>query len=124
MANINEIIEGLLKAAKSSDMTQEERDVILRAFTSKIAEETDSDVEISYIHKKGEDSIAVRIEGNHLNVEFGMCRLLRDIVMGLGGNDKEKAIRELKRIYEYVEFILNKEEGANDTQDCAEKAED
>lgn len=44
--------------------------------------------------------------------------------MGLGGNDKEKAMRELKRIYEYVEFILSKEEGTDDTQDCAEKAED
>ena len=122
MANI---IEEILKAAGSDDTPQETKDVLRKAFVRKLIKETDSDVIISYTHKKGEDSHEVNVEGFSFRVEFGICKLLADVCRNLGMGDKQRALRKVDDICEYVKKLINDAGGGiEDAQDCVEEAED
>ncbi len=104
MANI---IEEILKAANSDDTPQETRDALRNAFVRKLIKETDSDVIISYTHKKGKDSYEVNVKGFSFRVEIGMRKLLADVCRNLGQGDRQRALRKVDDICEYAKKLIN-----------------
>lgn len=104
---MNNIIEEILKAATSEDTPQATKDAIQTAFIHKLIKETDSDVTISYIQKKGENSSEIKIGGISFRVEFGTCKLLADVCRNLGRGDKQMALRKVDDICEYAKKLIN-----------------
>ena len=121
MANI---IEEILRATGSDDTPQETKDALRKAFARKFIEETDSDVTISYTHKKGKNDQVINIEGLMVRVEFGACKLLAQTARQLGQGDKQRALRKVDDICEYAKKLINDVGGGiEDAQNCAEEAE-
>lgn len=77
---------------------------------NQISREMDTDVTISYCHKKGTDGAEIHVEGRGACIITGLYNLVGNTALRIAGN-KEKAMKVIEEVYEGAKSYVDNQGG-------------
>lgn len=108
MANI---IEEILRAAENDEPLEEAAERIARKVMEDGRRDLDTDVTISYHHKKGTGGAEIEVYGRGKGIIEGMCNLLGEAVFRMVNGNKEAAKKILGDINKGAQIYINERGG-------------